>query len=191
MRSFVHCWHRWTREGREDRCPIRWALPKIRLPIKQHHQTVCVREPSLFDRTFFLTAYLLSQLWYYAKVAVALQRSHDVITTILRYSGQGRAFREIATEREGYLDLTSKTCMVLFLTRCIRHKGKQQYTDSRMDSIQQTINPLTPNDDYSGRTAPLTSKVSFYIFIQQTKILNILNMVHTLRFFLFKTQFGS
>jgi len=26
------------------------------------------------------------------------------------------------------------------------------------------INPLTPNDLYSGRTAPLTSKVAFYIF---------------------------
>jgi len=30
------------------------------------------------------------------------------------------------------------------------------------------INPLTPNDSYSGRTAPLTSlSVAFYIFIQQ------------------------
>jgi len=29
------------------------------------------------------------------------------------------------------------------------------------------INPLTPNDPYSARTAPLTSKVAFYIFIQQ------------------------
>ena len=29
------------------------------------------------------------------------------------------------------------------------------------------INPLTPNDHCSGRTAPLTSKVAFYIFIQQ------------------------
>jgi len=29
------------------------------------------------------------------------------------------------------------------------------------------INLLTPNVDYSGRTAPLTSKVAFYIFIQQ------------------------
>jgi hypothetical protein len=29
------------------------------------------------------------------------------------------------------------------------------------------INPLTPNDHYSGRTALLTSKVAFYIFIQQ------------------------
>ena len=29
------------------------------------------------------------------------------------------------------------------------------------------INPLTPNDHCSGRTAPLTSKVALYIFIQQ------------------------
>jgi len=29
------------------------------------------------------------------------------------------------------------------------------------------FNPLTPNDPYNGRTAPLTSKVAFYIFIQQ------------------------
>ena len=29
------------------------------------------------------------------------------------------------------------------------------------------INPLTPNDSYRARTAPLTSKVAFYIFIQQ------------------------
>jgi len=31
----------------------------------------------------------------------------------------------------------------------------------------QKVNPLTPNDPYRGRTAPLTSKVAFYIFIQQ------------------------
>ena len=29
------------------------------------------------------------------------------------------------------------------------------------------INLPTPNVSYSGRTAPLTSKVAFYIFIQQ------------------------
>jgi len=29
------------------------------------------------------------------------------------------------------------------------------------------LNPLTPNDPYRGRTASLTSKVAFYIFIQQ------------------------
>ena len=45
------------------------------------------------------------------------------------------------------------------------------------------FNPLTPKDPYRGRTAPLTSKVAFYIFIQQIQILNILNMVYTLRFF--------
>ena len=53
------------------------------------------------------------------------------------------------------------------------------------------INPLTPNDHHSGRTAPLTSKVAFYIFIQQIQVLNILNTVYTLRFFLFKMQFVS
>ena len=53
------------------------------------------------------------------------------------------------------------------------------------------INLLTPNVNYSGRTAPLTSKVTFYIFIQQIYVLNILNMVYTLRIFLFKMQFVS
>jgi len=42
---------------------------------------------------------------------------------------------------------------------------------------------LTPNDPFRGRTAPLTSKVSFYVFIQQIQVLNILNMVYTLRYF--------
>jgi hypothetical protein len=51
------------------------------------------------------------------------------------------------------------------------------------------INPLTLNDPYRGRTAPLTFKVAFYIFIQQIQVLNILNAVYTLRFFLFKMQF--
>ena len=45
------------------------------------------------------------------------------------------------------------------------------------------INHLTSNDTYMGRTAPLTPKVTFYIFIQQIQVLNILNMVYTLRFF--------
>ena len=53
------------------------------------------------------------------------------------------------------------------------------------------FNPLTPNDPYRGRAAPLTSKVAFYIFIQQIYVLNILNMVYTLRFFLFEMQFVS
>jgi len=45
------------------------------------------------------------------------------------------------------------------------------------------FNLLTSNVNYSGRTAPLTSKVAFYIFIQQIWVLNILSMVYTLRFF--------
>jgi hypothetical protein len=53
------------------------------------------------------------------------------------------------------------------------------------------FNPLKPNDAYRGRTAPLTSKITFYIFIQPIWVLNILNMVYTLRFFLFKMQFVS
>jgi len=59
-------------------------------------------------------------------------------------------------------------------------------------SINATcINLLTPNVNYIGRTAPLTSKVAFYIFIQQIYVLNILNMVYNLPFFLFKMQFVS
>ena len=54
------------------------------------------------------------------------------------------------------------------------------------------VNPLKPNDLYERRTAPLASKVSFYIFIQQVQVLNILNMVYTvLFFFLFKMQFHN
>ena len=45
------------------------------------------------------------------------------------------------------------------------------------------FNPLKPNDAYRGRTAPLTSKIAFYIFIQPIWVLNILNMVYTLSFF--------
>ena len=33
--------------------------------------------------------------------------------------------------------------------------------------LEDSINPLTPNGPNRGRTAPLTSKVAFYIFIQQ------------------------
>ena len=55
----------------------------------------------------------------------------------------------------------------------------------------QCFNLLTPNVNYSGHTAPLISKAAFHVFIQQIKVLNILNIVYTLRFFLFKMQFVS
>jgi len=34
-------------------------------------------------------------------------------------------------------------------------------------NMSDCFNLLTPSVNYSGRTAPLTSKVAFYIFIQQ------------------------
>jgi len=42
---------------------------------------------------------------------------------------------------------------------------------------------LTPNDRYSGRTAPLTSKRCILYIYSTIQVLNILNMVYTLRFF--------
>jgi hypothetical protein len=57
--------------------------------------------------------------------------------------------------------------------------------------LHQNINHLTPNGHFSGRTAPLTSRRCIFLFIQQIYVLNILNMLHTLRFFLFKMSFIS
>ena len=54
------------------------------------------------------------------------------------------------------------------------------------------VNPLTPNDHYSGRTAPLASKVEFYIFIEQicgTEYFK--HGIYSPFFFLFKLQFVS
>jgi len=50
-----------------------------------------------------------------------------------------------------------------------------------MLSVSTVINLLTPNVNYSCRFAPLTSKVAFYIFIQQIYVLNILNVVFFLQ----------
>ena len=57
-----------------------------------------------------------------------------------------------------------------------------------------SFNPLTLNDPYRGRTAPLTPKVEYCIFIQQIYVQDILNMVYTLRFFSLQNNsnvFGS
>ena len=61
--------------------------------------------------------------------------------------------------------------------------GEHAMSSSMVRRWVRLFNLLTPNVNYSGRTAPLTSKVAFYIFIQQIYLLNILNMVYTLRFF--------
>ena len=114
---------------------------------------------------------------------------------------------------------------------CFSYQSLHKVTTQK----NRTVNPLKPNDQYSGRTAPLTFKrcilyiystnigteylkhgiyslffqnavcfiiltylvpvlftfyiqsvlklKTFYIFIQQIQVLNILNMVYTLRFF--------
>ena len=60
-----------------------------------------------------------------------------------------------------------------------------------MSGKSSFINHLTPNGHFSGRTAPLTFRCRIFLFIQQIYVLYILNMLHTLRFFLFKMPFIS
>ena len=62
------------------------------------------------------------------------------------------------------LDFTSNlffqffSCILEFVCVCVWTSNFVQF------------NLLTPNVNYSGRTAPLTSKVAFYIFIQQIQV---------------------
>ena len=46
-----------------------------------------------------------------------------------------------------------------------------------------TINHLTPNGHYMGRTAQLTSRCCILYIYSTNILLNILNMLHNLRFF--------
>jgi len=45
--------------------------------------------------------------------------------------------------------------------------GREAIVQCCLCAIRININLLTPNVNYSGRTASLTSKVAFYIFSQQ------------------------
>jgi len=57
--------------------------------------------------------------------------------------------------------------------------------------VVQHLNPLTPNDHYSGRTAPLTSKRCI-LYIYSTNIgTEYFKHGIYLHFFLFKMQFVS
>ena len=42
-----------------------------------------------------------------------------------------------------------------------------KFIDVKQAKAMYNLNPLKPNDPYRGGTAPLTSKVAFYTFIQQ------------------------
>jgi hypothetical protein len=61
----------------------------------------------------------------------------------------------------------------------------------RQLTSSSTINHLTPNGHFSGRTAPLTYRCCIFLFIQGIYVLNIFNMLLTLHFFLFKMSFIS
>jgi hypothetical protein len=54
-----------------------------------------------------------------------------------------------------------------------------------------TIKHLTLNGHFNGRTARLTYTCCIFLFIQQIYVLNILNMLHTLRFSVLKIPFIS
>jgi len=57
---------------------------------------------------------------------------------------------------------------------------------------QYIFNPLTPNDDYNGRTAPLPSKrYILYIYSTNTGTEYFKHGIHSPFFFLFKMQFVS
>ena len=58
-------------------------------------------------------------------------------------------------------------------------------------NLVTVLNHLTPNGHYIGRTAQLTSRCCI-LYIYSTNIrMNILNILHNLRFFLFKMSFIS
>ena len=69
-----------------------------------------------------------------------------------------------------------------------RGKAESSVVAQLMLSLRGTacvfqLNHLTPNGHFSGRTATLTSRCCIFKFIQQIYVLNILNMLHTIRFF--------
>ena len=56
----------------------------------------------------------------------------------------------------------------------------------------ERLNPLTPNDSYTGRAAPLTSKrCILYIYSTNTGTEYFKHGIHSPFFFLFKMQFIS
>jgi len=120
------------------------------------------------------TIHFLSQLQYLMiKFSCMFDCPKNLITELLR----SQLFRLIdalmyylavafpCTTWTIFKDLLSpKSCCILFFLNVgtrVAHHSHLHF------NILMILNLLTPNVNYSGRTAPLTSKVAFYIFIQQ------------------------
>ena len=56
------------------------------------------------------------------------------------------------------------------------------YSEKNILNSSLLLNPLTPNDPYRGRTAPLTSKHCILYIYSTNIVLNILNILYTLPF---------
>jgi hypothetical protein len=63
-----------------------------------------------------------------------------------------------------FLENVVSLMLIYCVSHVLMHVFKINFTCS---DVEGNISPLTPNDRYSGRTAPLTSKAAFHIFIQQ------------------------
>jgi len=94
------------------------------------------------------------------RLLLAYRTGHNTLWRYLciKGIGNGPMFRKCVTEEENSVHILCE-CEALASLRYI-------YLGSFFLDPDD-INLLTPNVNYSGRTAPLTSKVAFYIFIQQ------------------------
>jgi hypothetical protein len=100
-------------------------------------------------------------------------------------------------EAEEDLEMKEEFYFATHIT-CLKHNTGTDDDDNVFYSSTVTntelfkiLNHLTLNGHFSGRTAPLTYRCCIFLIIQQIYALNILNMLRTLRFFLFKLLFIS
>jgi hypothetical protein len=110
-------------------------------------------------------------------------------TTVMPSSSQSRGTRRILHGLQNLkmkaVKKKKKSVTAYLLTQ---HCNSDDFNSRTNTSV---FNHLTPNGHFSGRTAPLTYRCCIFLFIKQIYVLNILNMLHTLSFFLFKMPFIS
>ena len=126
-------------------------------------------------------------IYYWLTLCSFQPRGERVRYLLIKWLGESQR----QTEREGENTpdpVGSTTTTSQFPVQRILVKSTRLSRTPKLICVQEHrfVNPLTPNDPYSCRTAPLTSEIAFYISIQQIQVLNILNTVYTLRFFLFQ-----